>query len=875
MDTVNPTKPQPRWWTALTRGILATAMVAGTLGAGIAVAAPASAAPVNQTSNTSLVSPMAIMADEIEIVPEFPEICRVGDTLMPDTLYITDQVGIIWVKHNPSGSNVTIQAFPDDGYIFPPGTSTFFGFSLDGIPECGGTGEEIVIPAAPTVINQCDVGGQVVYPEPHLGVIYTNSNPSANSGIVTITATPDTGYEFPTDAITSWNLDLGTVTPCIIVTPDFSTICRAAGSVDIDNVTITPTLGIEWIIGNPTEDGEYAFQAVAQPGYTFPPGTVTNWLATVSSLPECGIEVTPVSPVVVPSNTCDVGATINITAVTGITYINSNPSATEGTVVITATANTGYRIANGSVTSWTLDLGSITPCDTEVIPIAPTMVLSTECGVGATITIPTQTGVTYINDNPGQTVGTITIRAEATAGYVIPGGTVNGWQFDLPAIVPCDEVVTPLAPTVIPSNECGVGATVSIPTVTGVTYTNSDPAAVSDTVTITATANNGYVFTAGAVTSWVLDLGEIEACDEVVTPIAPSVNVSNICGVGSTVHLPSVEGILYTNENPTATEGLVTVTAAAIDGYTLSAGAVTSWELDLGTITPCDTIVTPEYPTVTFAAECGVGGSYTLPNQSGVLYTVNNPDATEGLITITATPRTGYVFSANAVTTWDFDLGSITPCDTIVTPLSPVVELSNICGVGAKVVINPTIGVTYVNSDPTAIEGIVTITASANDGYVFAQNAITSWELDLGSITDCVEVVPMTPTIVLSANAGNDVCYTIEVENLSGVEYIIGTETNSEGKTVVTAIPRDGYVFADGSTTEWTFNLACDPKPVDPTKPVPTVPAGNGGDKLAVTGDDGNVIVLISGATLLFLMMGIGALAVRQRFTKNTVADRM
>lgn len=57
--------------------------------------------------------------------------------------------------------------------------------------------------------------------------------------------------------------------------------------------------------------------------------------------------------------------------------------------------------------------------------------------------------------------------------------------------------LTPLAPTVVPAETCGVEGTVSIPVVEGVLYSQTQ---VGTLVTVTATAKAGYVITPGATT---------------------------------------------------------------------------------------------------------------------------------------------------------------------------------------------------------------------------------------------------------------------------------------------------------------------------------------------------------------------------------------
>lgn len=75
-------------------------------------------------------------------------------------------------------------------------------------------------------------------------------------------------------------------------------------------------------------------------------------------------------------------------------------------------------------------------------------------------------------------------------------------------------------------------------------------------------------------------------------------------------------------------------------------------------------IVTPEGADVTLAGE-GIRGSVVPKGTPGVVYTVDKPDAFEGVVTVTATPAPEdasfkYVFPVGVTTSWTYDLGVYT-----------------------------------------------------------------------------------------------------------------------------------------------------------------------------------------------------------------------
>lgn len=141
-------------------------------------------------------------------------------------------------------------------------------------------------------------------------------------------------------------------------------------------------------------------------------------------------------------------------------------------------------------------------------PTEPTLNPDPTCSTESTITLPQVEGVVYTEQRSGTTV---TVTATAAAGFELAPGSETEWQFDVstdacsPGIGKPSPgtVVTPEAPTLVAAPVCGVESTVSLPTTTGVIYTESR---TGDTITVTATAADGYQLEIGAPTEWILPL---------------------------------------------------------------------------------------------------------------------------------------------------------------------------------------------------------------------------------------------------------------------------------------------------------------------------------------------------------------------------------
>ena len=93
----------------------------------------------------------------------------------------------------------------------------------------------------------------------------------------------------------------------------------------------------------------------------------------------------------------------------------------------------------------------------------------------------------------------------AKVGVFTPG-VAGGWLQQVDAGLTVVEVateVTPEAPVLVPATECGVEPTVTIPEMDGVEYTSSRD---GDTVTVTASATEGYVIPEGATIEWTFNV---------------------------------------------------------------------------------------------------------------------------------------------------------------------------------------------------------------------------------------------------------------------------------------------------------------------------------------------------------------------------------
>ncbi len=171
-----------------------------------------------------------------------------------------------------------------------------------------------------------------------------------------------------------------------------------------------------------------------------------------------------------------------------------------------------------------------------------------------------------------------------------------GWR-----LVP---VATPEEPTFVDADcDDPDASAVNLPETEGVDYTTTGTVAPGETVTVTATPQDGYVFEPGVTTSWEHTFATVpDNCGDIEAVTAEPEFTDPTCEANAIgLVLPDTEGVTYTVTGDEEPGGTVVVTATADEGYFLADDAVTSWEHTFGALaTDCgtDTDDEPE-PSVT------------------------------------------------------------------------------------------------------------------------------------------------------------------------------------------------------------------------------------------------------------------------------------
>lgn len=140
---------------------------------------------------------------------------------------------------------------------------------------------------------------------------------------------------------------------------------------------------------------------------------------------------------------------------------------------------------------------------------------------------------------------------------------------------PPNEEVTATAPT-FTDPDCDTAAGLVIPQVDGVIYSTEGTVAPGSTVTVTATADEGYTLV--GTSRWIHTYGQVPTdCEPPPPPPPPEPEVRATaptfvdpdCDVKASMELPEVEHVTYSAVGEVAPGATVTVTATADEGYEL------------------------------------------------------------------------------------------------------------------------------------------------------------------------------------------------------------------------------------------------------------------------------------------------------------------
>lgn len=454
-----------------------------------------------------------------------------------------------------------------------------------------------------------------------------------------------------------------------------------------------------------------------------------------------------------------------------------------------------------------------------------------------------------------------TFGATLDKTFAVPqGGATTSWSATIQAfdgsykttqsgsVGPCGSLphVTATAPSVSDPT-CSADGKLTIPSKTGVVYSQNPSGTGPGTYTVTAAAASGYIL--DGTKSWTLTVQPKltgSQCDVSVTPAAPGKNPPT-CQADGTVKVPTTTGVTYTVTDLGTRQFKVVATPKA--GYKFPGGATTEWTITVDpklTGTQCDIEVTPVAPDVSTITKCNTYGSVVPATTTGVNYELTVGNGKEGAWTVVASPKAGYKFDSGATQkVYSGDLGTYTLC--VATPVSPNVKAITDCDMDGSVVLPNTEGVAYAITEGNGKTGLVKVVATAKPGYKLADGAQTVFTADLGTHTTCV--TPAAP------GKNPPTCQapgSVKLPTTPGVTYATVDEGNNT--FLVTATAESGYKLKGQST--WT--VVVDPKKTGTDCDIPVTPVAPSVHTIMKCGEDGSITVATTVGVTYTLTEGNG-----------------
>lgn len=296
------------------------------------------------------------------------------------------------------------------------------------------------------------------------------------------------------------------------------------------------------------------------------------------------------------------------------------------------------------------------------------------------------------------------------------------------------------------------------------------------------------------------------------------------CTSGETLVLGAVAYSTWGTPTRTTGPGQYEVTATALSNHLFPDGdfSLTFTGALSGPLTgaQCDEGASV-VPAATAVDACGTASDVlTLPTSDQVSYVVDDQRIDGvGTVIVTAYGINGFQIRDGATRSWTFTFTD-EPCVVVLEVLADpaMTDVCNTADDGFSVPADSDEVSYLVDDQRIAGVGAVTVTATANAGFRFADNIQTVWDFEFTDLDCPSTVVPTTPGVNGElCFLGDFIAGSINVELSDGVEYrivgdgvdMVATQaiTNvAPGAYTVTAVAKHGYVL-DGQST-WQMTVA-------------------------------------------------------------------
>ena len=615
--------------------------------------------------------------------------------------------------------------------------------------------------------------------------------------IITLTATPDDGYQFGAYTVTSGEQN---------ITVSDNTFTMPAG-----NVTVSAS-----------------FTAI---NYTVSVATMTHGSVTASKTTANVGEIITLTST--PADGYQLGIYTVISGGQQITVTNNKFTMPAGNVTITATFNAiGYTVSYGTMSNGSVTADKTTANVGEIITLTATPADGYQLGIYTVISGGQQ--ITVTNNKFTMPAGNVTITATFNAiGYTVSYGTMSngsvtaskttanvgetitltatpatGYNFGAFTVTSGEQTITvsnntftmPAGNVTVSATFTAINYTVSVATMTHGSVTASKTTAnVGETVSLTATPNAGYNFGEYTVTSG----GQaVTVTNNTFTMPAGNVSISATftainytVGIAETISHGSVTASKTTDVH---VGDEITLTATPAAGYNFGAYTVTSGGQ---TVTVTNNTFTMPAGNVTVSASfTAIGYTVSVATMTHGSVTASKTTANVGeTITLTATPNAGYNFGEYTVTSGGQSVAVTN--NTFTMPAGNVSISATFTAIDYTVAVATMTHGSVTASKTTANVGeTITLTATPATGYNFGAYTVTSGGQNV-TVTNNTFTMPAGNVTVSATFTAINYSITLPTSITGGTVTASKTSANVGETITLTATPAAGYNFGAYTVT--------------------------------------------------------------------------
>ena len=685
------------------------------------------------------------------------------------------------------GQTITLAASPDPGYEFTRWDSS-------DVTVVSGT---FVMPANNVTVTAVYTAIEYDITVDGDNGTETASLPTATMGqTITLTASPDPGYEF-----TGWDSsDVTVVSGTFVMPANNVTVTAVYTAIEYD-ITVDGDNGTETAsLPTATMGQTITLEASPDPGYEF-----TGWDSSDVTVVS-GTFVMPANNVTVTAVYTAIEYDITVDGDNG-TETASLPTATMGqTITLAASPDPGYEFTRWDSSDVTVVSG------TFVMPANNVTVTAVYTAIEYDITVDGDNG-TETASLPTATMGqTITLTASPDPGYEFTGWdssdvTVVSGTFVMPANnVTVTAVYTAIEYDITVDGDNGT-ETASLPTAT-----------MGQTITLAASPDPGYEFT-----GW--DSSDVTVVSG--TFVMPANNVTVTAVYTAIEYDITVDGDngTETASLPTATMGqTITLEADPEDGYEFS-----EWTTTTSGVTFVDknnevtTFTMPANNVTVTAVYTAIEYDITVDGDNGT-ETASESTATMGEeITLTASPNPGYEFDG-----WSVISGGATLQDPSTENATFTMPADDVVIQAAYKLKEFTVTITNdgngsgISSGTYTVGQAVTPTSTPNAGYQFKEWEVVS-PTSLTIVNDATFTMPAENVEIKAVFELKEFTVTIEKSGQTSGGTPTGGGTYTMTQSVnIEAVVAEGYEFdgwsvisggatlQDPSTENATFTMPAD-----------------------------------------------------------------